>query len=33
VLGAPTTQKLIDKVLAMETVKNVLEFRPLLQKA
>jgi 2-methylcitrate dehydratase PrpD len=33
VLGAATTQKLIDKIFAIETVKNVLEFRPLLQKA
>jgi 2-methylcitrate dehydratase PrpD len=33
VLGAATTQKLIDKVFALESVKNILEFRPLLQKA
>src|SRR5262249_11986997 len=33
VLGAATTQKLIDKVFAIESVKNVTEFRPLLQRA
>jgi 2-methylcitrate dehydratase PrpD len=33
VLGAATCQKLIDKVFALENVKSVLEFRPLLQKA
>jgi len=33
VLGAATCQKLIDKVFAIEGMKNVLEFRPLLQRA
>jgi 2-methylcitrate dehydratase PrpD len=33
VLGAATCQKLIDKVVAIESVKNVQEFRPLLQRA
>jgi 2-methylcitrate dehydratase PrpD len=33
VLGAATSQKLIDKVFAIETVKNVVELRPLLQRA
>jgi 2-methylcitrate dehydratase PrpD len=33
VLGAATSQKLIDKVYAIETVKNVVELRPLLQRA
>jgi len=33
VLGAPTSQKLIDKVFAIESVKNVVDLRPLLQRA
>ena len=33
VLGAPTAQKLIDRVLGIETVKDVRTLRPLLQKA
>jgi 2-methylcitrate dehydratase PrpD len=33
VLGAATSQKLIDKVFAIESVKNVVELRPLLQRA
>jgi 2-methylcitrate dehydratase PrpD len=33
VLGAAACQKLIDKVFAIESVKNVVEFRPLLQRA
>jgi 2-methylcitrate dehydratase PrpD len=33
VLGAATTTKLIDTVLAMENVKNIRDLRPLLQKA
>jgi 2-methylcitrate dehydratase PrpD len=33
VLGAGTSTKLIDTVLAMENVKNVRDLRPLLQKA
>ena len=33
VLGAATAQKLIDTVLAIETVKDVRALRPLLQKA
>jgi len=33
VLGAGTTTKLIDTVLALETVKNIRDLRPLLQKA
>jgi 2-methylcitrate dehydratase PrpD len=33
VLGAATCQKLIDKVFAIESVKNVVELRPLLQRA
>jgi 2-methylcitrate dehydratase PrpD len=33
VLGAATSQKLIDKVFDIENVKSVLELRPLLQKA
>ena len=33
VLGAATSQKLIDKVFAIEIVKNVVELRPLLQRA
>ena len=33
VLGAATSQKLIDKVFDIENVKSVLELRPLLQKS
>ena len=33
VLGAATCQKLIDKVFAIESVKNVVELRPLLQRS
>ncbi len=33
VLGAASCQKLIDKVFAIESVKNVVEFRPLLQRS
>ena len=33
VLGAATSQKLIDKVFAIESVKNMVELRPLLQRA
>ncbi len=33
VLGAATSAKLIDKVFDIENVKNILELRPLLQKA
>ena len=33
VLGAATTQKLIDALLAIETVKDIRTLRPLLQKA
>jgi 2-methylcitrate dehydratase PrpD len=33
VLGAATTTKLIDTVLAMENVKNIRDLRPLLQKS
>jgi 2-methylcitrate dehydratase PrpD len=33
VLGAATSQKLIDKVFAIESVRNVVELRPLLQRA
>jgi 2-methylcitrate dehydratase PrpD len=33
VLGAATSQKLIDKVFDIENVKSVLELRPLLQRA
>jgi len=33
VLGAATSQKLIDKVFAIESVKNRVELRPLLQRA
>jgi 2-methylcitrate dehydratase PrpD len=33
VLGNATCQKLIDRVMAIENVKSVLELRPLLQKA
>jgi 2-methylcitrate dehydratase PrpD len=33
VLGAATSQKLIDKIFAIESVKNVVELRPLLQRA
>ena len=32
VLGAPTCTKLIEKVLGIESVKDIREFRPLLQK-
>jgi 2-methylcitrate dehydratase PrpD len=32
VLGASTSMKLIDRLLAIETVKNVRELRPLLQR-
>ena len=32
VLGAPTSATLIEKMLALESVKNILEFRPLLQR-
>jgi 2-methylcitrate dehydratase PrpD len=32
VIGSANGQKLIDNVFAIETVKNVLEFRPLLQR-
>jgi 2-methylcitrate dehydratase PrpD len=31
VLGTATTQKLIDKIFALESVKNILELRPLIQ--
>jgi 2-methylcitrate dehydratase PrpD len=33
VLGAATTTKLIDTVVALESVKNIRDLRPLLQKA
>lgn len=33
VLGAAASQKLIDKIFAIERVKNVVELRPLLQSA
>ena len=33
VLGPATCQKLVDKVFAIESVKNVLELRPLLQRS
>ena len=33
VLGAATCQKLIERVLALESVANIRELRPLLQKA
>jgi len=33
VLGAATSGKLIEKVFALESVKNVVELRPLLQRA
>jgi hypothetical protein len=33
VLGAATAARLIDKILALETVKSVRELRPLLQLA
>jgi 2-methylcitrate dehydratase PrpD len=33
VLGAQTFAKLVEKVLALEQVKNVRELRPLLQRA
>jgi 2-methylcitrate dehydratase PrpD len=33
VLGAGTTQKLIDRVFAIESVKNIRELRPLIQKS
>ena len=32
VLGASTSAKLIEKIFALETVKNILELRPLLQR-
>lgn len=32
VMGASSTQKLIDKIFALESVKNLTELRPLLQK-
>jgi len=31
-LGAATSAKLIDTVLALESVKNIRELRPLLQR-
>jgi hypothetical protein len=33
VLGAATSAKLIEKVFDLENVKNIREFRPLLQRA
>jgi 2-methylcitrate dehydratase PrpD len=33
VLGGATCQRLVDKVFVIENVKNVVEFRPLLQRA
>jgi len=33
VLGAATSQKLIDTVFDIEKIKSILELRPLLQKA
>ena len=33
VLGNATCQTLIDRVIAIESVKSVLELRPLLQRA
>jgi hypothetical protein len=33
VLGAGNCQKLIDRVFEIEKVKNVVELRPLLQRA
>jgi len=33
VLGAATCQKLVDRVFTIESVKNVLELRPLLQRS
>jgi hypothetical protein len=33
VLGAAKSMKLIERLLAIETVKNVRELRPLLQRA
>ena len=33
VLGAATFRKLVDKVFAIEGVKNVVELRPLLQRS
>jgi len=33
VLGPATCQKLIDRVFTIESVKNVLELRPLLQRS
>ena len=33
VLGAATAQKLIDTLLAIETVKDIRTLRPLLQRA
>jgi MmgE/PrpD C-terminal domain len=32
VLGGATTQKLIDKVFTLESVKNVVDLRPLVQR-
>jgi hypothetical protein len=32
VSGTTATQKLIDKIFALENVKSILELRPLLQK-
>jgi hypothetical protein len=33
VLGAATTAKLIDRLLDIESIKNIRELRPLLQRA
>jgi hypothetical protein len=33
VLGTATTQRLLDTLLAIETVKDIRTLRPLLQKA
>jgi hypothetical protein len=33
VLGAPTSANLIDRVFALESVKDIRELRPLLQRA
>jgi hypothetical protein len=33
VVGPASTQKLIDSVLALETVKEIRSLRPLLQRA
>jgi hypothetical protein len=32
VLGAPTSQRLIERVLALDQVKDIRELRPLLQR-